>query len=116
MKRRQFIALIGGCAAAWPLRAVAQQSVPTIGFLRSSSLGDAVELVAAFRQSLKEAGYIENQSIAIEYRWADGRLDQLPKLAVDLVEGHVAAIVANQTAVPAVKAATDYPNRLRANA
>jgi len=81
MRRREFIAFVGSTAAVWPLVASAQQpTMPVVGFLRSVSLSDAANLVTAFRQGLKETGYIEGQNVAIELRSAEGHLDRLPAL------------------------------------
>jgi ABC-type uncharacterized transport system substrate-binding protein len=106
-KRREFISLLGGAAVAWPRVARAQQpSMPVIGFLRSTTSADSGHLVAAFRQGLREAGFVEGQDCAIEYRWADNQLDRLPALIADLLPQPVAVIVGNTPSAFAAKAAT----------
>jgi ABC-type uncharacterized transport system substrate-binding protein len=106
MQRREFIVLLSGTAAVWPLAARAQPVMPVIGILRSSPAATSMPLVAAFREGLAEAGFVEGKDVAIELRFADDDFGRLPALAADLVRRGVAVIVTNNFATPAIMAAT----------
>src|SRR5262245_59130576 len=96
MKRREFIGLLGGAAAAWPLAAQTQQpAIPVIGFLSSRAVGSDAYILTAFRQGLNEVGFVEGQNVTIEFRFAEGKYDRFPAFAADLVSRRVSLIVSS---------------------
>ena len=115
MKRREFMTLVGGAAAAWPLAARAQQAaMPTIGFLSGQTRAAAGQWVAAFEQRLRELGWIEGRTVVIEVRWAEGRFERFAEIAAEFVRLKVDVIVTAGPPVFAAKQATfGYPNRVR---
>src|SRR5262249_41790531 len=116
VRRREFITLLGGAAAVWPLAVRAHQSaVPVVGFVYTSQTSsEASPFVSAFQQGLRETGFIEGQNVAVEYRWPGGQYDRLPGLAAELVNRQVAVIVGDTTPAMAAKTATSFANRCAA--
>jgi putative ABC transport system substrate-binding protein len=106
MRRREFIKLFSSTAATWPLAARALSAMPVIGFLRSTSAAGSTHLVTAFEQGLKEAGFINGQNVAIDYRWGNDQSDRLPGLTADLIRRQVAVLIGNTLATRAIVAAT----------
>jgi putative ABC transport system substrate-binding protein len=107
LRRREFITLLGGAAAAWPLAARAQQTIPLVGFVWTGDTSSApMPYVTAFRQGLKEVGFVEGENVTVEYRWPGSQYDRLPALIAELLQRQVTVIVGNTPPAMAAKAAT----------
>ena len=112
MRRREFITILGGAAAAWPLGGYAQEAMPVIGFMSSRSPEDSAHLLEAFRRGLREGGFTDGENVVIEFRWARGDYSRLPTLAADLVSRRVNVISALGGPPSALAAKRDHPDRV----